>query len=271
MPEHGLHQGASLLHSVPETELRFAAVASVPDALGLETLWHLCAHLQDLGYPVVVLDGCTAENDAAPGLMHLLAQNAWASGGVEAPAWQQRAESIAVIPSAYGLRQLASEALINPHGVPPLFHLQQHFRAYAIAVLHGPVEWLGPLLHQHNTTPLILATPGQEGTQQTYVRMKHLNRAGLPSQVCAVVRGRQSPQAQRARQQIARLQECAKEHLGTRPSGLVVDAENPQDLQRLALQLLENAGTIVDAAASLPYTYAPVAPAVQTAQLALSH
>ncbi len=253
-----MHQGASLLHSAPETELRFAAVAGVPDALGLETLWHLCAHLQRLGYPVVVLDGCTPESEAAPGLEQLLEQDAWSE--TPGPDWHSAASSIAVLPSALGLHRLAAAAQAG--GLPPLAQLQPHFRAYALAVLHAPVEWLSPLLPSHSITPLIITAPGTAGTQQTYRQLKHLAlHAGLPSQVCAVVRGRESAQARRAHAQIETLQRCAAEHLGLTQHGLVVDAENPQDLQRLALQLLENAGTMADAAVLPLYPGATLAPA----------
>jgi hypothetical protein len=247
MLERGMHQGASLLHTAPGTELRFAAVAGVPDALGLETLWHLCAHLQHLGYPTVVLDGCTPENEAAPGLEQLLEQDPWAE--TPGPDWHSGAASIAVLPSARGLHRLAHEA--QAYGRPaPLAPLQPHFRAYALAVLHAPVQWLGPLLQASAATPLIFTPPGTAGTQQAYRQIKHLAlHAGLPSQVCAVVRGRESTRARRARAQIATLQRCAADHLGIAQRGLVVDAENPQDLQRLALQLLENGGTIAGAGA----------------------
>lgn len=242
MLERGMHQGASLLHTAPETELRFTAVAGVPDALGLETLWHLCAHLQHLGYPTVVLDGCTPESEAEPGLEQLLEQDAWAE--TPGPDWHSGTSAITVLPSARGLHRLACEA--QEHGLPsPLAPLQPHFRAYALAVLHAPVEWLSPLLQSHIATPLIIAAPGAAGTQQAYRQIKHLAlQAGLPSQICTVARGRDSAQARRARAQVATLQRCAADHLGITQRGLAVDAENPQDLQRLALQLLENGGTI---------------------------
>lgn len=258
MLDRGQHQGASLLHDAPSTELRLAAVASVPSALGLETLWQLCAHLQRLGYPVVVLDGSTPESDAAPGLEQLLSQEPWDEA--PGPDWHSGTSSLAVLPAALGLRRLAAQA---EAGVPaPLAALHPHFRAYALAVLHAPAEWLAPLLPAHGTLPLVMAAPGTTGTQQTYLQIKHLAlHAGLPCLVAAVARGRESAQARRARTQIATLQRCAGEHLGLAPLSLVVDAENPQDLQRLALQLLENAGTIADATVLPLYPGATAAPA----------
>ena len=49
-------------------------------ATGLEALWQICASLQRLGYPVVVLDGTALETEDSPGLLHLLQQTPWNDG-----------------------------------------------------------------------------------------------------------------------------------------------------------------------------------------------
>ena len=73
MLDLGFHQAASLHSLTPQAELRLLAVASQGNtASGLETLWQICASLQRLGYPVVVLDGTAQESDDSPGLLHLL-------------------------------------------------------------------------------------------------------------------------------------------------------------------------------------------------------
>ena len=81
MLDTSFHQGAGLHSFTPQSELRVLAVASQAQAdRGLETLWHMCASLQRLGYPVVVLDGTACETEASPGLHHLLRQAPWHEG-----------------------------------------------------------------------------------------------------------------------------------------------------------------------------------------------
>ena len=73
MLDIGFHQGAGLHSFTPQSELRVLAVASQNNAASaLETLWQICAHLQRLGLPVVVLDGTAQETEDSPGLLHLL-------------------------------------------------------------------------------------------------------------------------------------------------------------------------------------------------------
>jgi hypothetical protein len=242
MLERDMHQGASLLHHTPETELRVAALAPVPDALGLETLWHMCAQLQRLGYPVVVLDGCSHESQARPGLAQVLDQDPWSQNLDHA--CFTNASSFAVLPAAQGLRRLMQGA---DTGAPSkLAQLQPHFHSYALALIHAPVEWLGLLLQPLSGKPMVMVAPGTSGTQQAYQQIEHLaTQAEQACQVCAVVRGSsETLPARRARAQITTLQRCAADLLGMSPASLVVNAESSQDLQRLALQMLENAGTI---------------------------
>lgn len=245
MLERDLHQGASLLHHALDTELRVAGLAPVPDALGLETLWHMCAQLQRMGYPVVVLDGCSPESEARPGLAQILEQDPWSQP--PGHAGFTNGASFAVLPAAQGLRRLVRNADVT--GNTGLTQLQPHFHAYALALIHAPVEWLAPLMQPHSGKPLVMVAPGTAGTQQAYQQIEHLAlQTERACQVCAVVRGHsESLPARRARAQITTLQRCAADLLGSQPAGSVVNAENTQDLQRLALQLLENAGTISSA------------------------
>lgn len=242
MLERVMHQGASLLHHAPDTELRVVALAPVPDALGLETLWHMCAQLQRMGYPVVVLDGCSPESATRPGLAQVLEQDPWSQP--PGHAWFTDTNAFAVLPAAQGLRHLLQSA--DPSAPSGLTHLLPHFHAYALAVIHAPVEWIAPLLQPHAGKPLVMVAPGTQGTQRAYQQIEHLaTQAARSCQVCAVVRGPgESLPARSARAQISTLQRCAADLLGRAPAGLVVNAENAQDLQRLALQMLENAGTI---------------------------
>lgn len=234
-----------LLQRQPASHLRLAAVAQASDAAALHTLWLLCQQLQQLGYPTLVLDGCASESERSPGLAQLLQDGAL-------PVAPQLGDgaSIAVLPAAQGLRQLPLSDSV------PLAPLQPLLRSYALVLLHAPVPQLSALLQPHSITPLILAAPGTAGTQQAYRHIKHLHlHAGLPSLVCALVQGDSPAQERQARTQITTLQRCAADYLSLTQRALVLHTQNPQDLQHLALQLLENASTITQAAPALPPYY----------------
>ncbi|MBX9833647.1 MAG: hypothetical protein K2X78_11465, partial [Burkholderiaceae bacterium] len=63
------------------------------------------------------------------------------------------------------------------------------------------------------------------------------------------------------------LQGCAERHLGGPVRTTTIATQNPQDLQRLALQLLENAGTISESLTALP----PYGPKSTPAHIVRSH
>jgi hypothetical protein len=244
------HQGAGLHSFTPQAELRVLAVASQANAEnGLETLWQLCASLQRLGYPVVVLDATACETQASPGLHHLLRQAPWHEGAsVDLSAI---ASSLAVIPAALGLRELARTA--QAFDAPPLQALLPYFRAYGLLVLHAPADVLGPLLTHTATAPLVVMQPGAAGVLASYRHLKQIAlHAGLPCTVAAVLQGATAPERAKAAGALRTLQQCADRHLGGRLQTTTVSAHNSQDMQRLALQLLENAGTISGSLCAMP-------------------
>ncbi|RYF06911.1 MAG: hypothetical protein EOO31_08325 [Comamonadaceae bacterium] len=239
----GFHQGSSLHSFTPQADLRMLAILSQRDApIGLELLWQVCSSLQRLGYPVAVLDGTARETDNSPGLEHLLAAPSWqGSMGTATPT--ASASSLAVIPAAHGLVRLAERAAWNDG--PVLQRLHPLFRAYAVVVLYAPPETLAPLLRGSGTVPLILTGPGSAGVMQSYQQLKHM--AVHAALQCTVANVLPPGQAGRTRQSSAALQvleQCAQRHLGTSLRTTTVQAASPQDIQRLALQLLENACTI---------------------------
>lgn len=239
MLDTSFHQGASLHFQTPQDELRLLAVASPqPEELGLETLWQVCLHLQRLGYPVVVLDGTAQESDDAPGLLDLLVHAPWHDGGL--PGASKDTSNLAVLPAAQGLSTLACS---RPHGQQALQALHPIFRRYAVVVVHAPLATLAsPLLTGTTTTPLLITQPGKSGVLNSYRQLKHLAlHAGLAGTVACVA---QRHQRQQAGNDLRTLQQCAARHLGQQIRTTTIDPGNPQDLQRLALQLLENAGTI---------------------------
>ena len=255
MLDIGLHQGSSLHCHTPEVELRLLAVLSQDgEGPALETLWQVCSHLQRLGYPVIVLDGTAQECDEAPGLQQLLVSAPWGDGAL--PAADLDASSLAVLPALHGLHALAFNA---PPLRQPLQVLQPLFRQYAVVVLYAPVATLAsPLMAEAATAPLLVMAPGPAGVVESYKQLKHLAiHTGLAGTVACVVSDDPGQQHQ-ASHGLNALRECAAQHLGQHIGTTAIHAGNAQDLQRLALQLLENAATIgAPAYTATPYSHSP--------------
>ncbi|MDR6214103.1 hypothetical protein [Paracidovorax wautersii] len=256
----GLHQGSSLHSFMPQADLRVLAILSRPGTpLGLETLWQVCASLQRLGYPVAVLDGTAEETEDAPGLEHLLAAPSW-QGSLCADTGAAGSASLAVIPAAHGLVRLAERSHWNDGSA--LQRLHPHFRAYALVALYAPPETMAPILRGSATVPLILAAPGAAGVVQSYQQLKHMTlHAGLQCTVASILPPGNARRAAAAEAALQTLQRCSERHLGTPLRTTTVKASNPQDIQRLALQLLENAGTMGAASPMLPASHHTDVPA----------
>ena len=160
MLDLGFHQAAGLHSFTPQAELRMLAVVSQGNAgSGLETLWQICASLQRLGYPVVVLDGTAQETDNSPGLLHLLQHASWNDGAqLNLGA---TASSLAVIPAAKGLQHISRKAADTTR--PPMEDLLPYFRTYGLMVIHAPASTLGPLLTLTATVPLVVMGGGSAG------------------------------------------------------------------------------------------------------------
>lgn len=267
MLDIGFHQGISLHSHTPQDELRLVAVASPQDdAYGLETLWHVCLHLQRLGYPVVVLDGTACESDNSPGLQDLLTNDPWSDGSTLTGSVDT--STLAVIPAALGLRTLTTNFR---QMAQPLQALQPLFRRYAMVVLHAPTNTLAsPLMAGTTTAPLLIMAPGKSGVVSTYRQLKHLAlHAGLAGMVACVAHPERPSQRKLVDDSLRSLRRCASQHLGQQIRTSSIQAGNPQDLQRLALQLLENACTISapGTASALPSHFA----ASTTAHIVQSH
>ena len=232
-----LHQATGLHSFTPEQQLRLLTVASQPgaDSAPLELLWQLCSVLQRLSYAVVVLDGTAAETELAPGLAHLVDGTPWPGGAAAART------ALAVVPAARGLARLAHR---HPGGEPLLAPLVPLLRSYAVAVVYAPAELLAPLVAGTACVPLLMTGPGAQGLVGSYRRLKHLALHGGVQ--CCTVAALKAPQA------LATLQRSAHSHLGMRVHTTSVAAERAQDIQRLALQLLEIACTMDAAVPPLP-------------------
>ncbi|MFN4120672.1 hypothetical protein [Acidovorax sp.] len=265
MLDIGFHQAAGLHSFTPQADLRVVAVASQDNSpTGLEALWQICASLQRLGYPVVVLDGTAQETDDSPGLLHLLQQASWRDD-VQLNLGAT-ASSLAVIPAARGMLRMSRAA--ERSDAAPLHSLLPYFRTYGIVVLHAPAATLGPLLTHTATVPLVVMGDGAAGVMSSYKSLKQIAvDTGLPCMVAALLRGAGAAERRKTKSALLTLQGCAERHLGGPVRTTTIATQNPQELQRLALQLLENAGTIAE---SLPALHS-FAPKGSSAHLVRSH
>ncbi len=235
-----IHQATGLQSLAAQRELRLLpVVAQSDDGPWLELLWQLCSHLQRLGYPVVVLDGTALESGPSPGLAQLLGARPWP--GAEKLNHEAADDgSLAVLPAARGLAWLASQAELGQNTA--LQRLQPLLRAYAAVVLYAPPEQLAPLLLGSGSVPLVMTGPGAQGMVRSYRQLKHMAlHAGLRCTVAAIVPSQSGIQPRQTAEALATLQRSAHKHLGQQVHTTTVSAARPQDIQGLALQLLENA------------------------------
>ena len=259
MPDMALHQGAGLHHNSPAAGPRLLAVLSQNNTTATEVLWQVCAQLQHLGHPLLVLDCSSAESQVTPGLAHLLSSTRWSDGALPARAAANSA-SLAVLPALHGLAALASNALDGQNPAHhPLQPLQDLFCSHALVVLHAPAAMLAsPLLKGLASTPLLVLQPDSDGVLAGYRQLKQLAlHTGLAAAVACVVPPRDAQQQHQARDVLDAVRDCAARHLGQRIGTTLLQAGNVADVQRLALQLLEGAGTLPCAtgpADALPWT-----------------
>lgn len=247
LPDTAMHQAAGLHSYTPARALRLLPVLSPEeDGPWLEMLWQLCSSLQRLGYPVAVLDGIARESRQSPGLDQLLRPTAWAPAqALDAAA--DRA-SLAVLPAAQGLARLSSlaSAPASPRGDAALQRLEPLFRAYAVLVLYAPAQSLAPLLRGSACVPLVMTGPGAQGLVRSYLQLKHLAlHADVRCCTVASITAPRTPaQARQTAEALAALQHSAQQLLGQQLHTTAVAPARAQDIQRLALQLLENGCTI---------------------------
>lgn len=273
MLEHypSLHQGLGL-HGQPgcaaPAGLRVMAMLrdSAADPSGQaeqSLLWPVCACLQRLGHPVLVLDASQAESGAMPGLSQLLQQSTWQARTGLHP--DPKRTSVAVLPARQGLEQLADQA--RQAGTTAMDWMQRHVRGYAILMIYADAATLSRILPDEAVSPLMVLP--QQGLRMLgrYHQLKQLSvHAGLRCLLAPVLgaaagddddvacydwrRGQSSVLSQaeddiRHQAQIDALLQCATRHLGHAPEVLPVRARHAPDLQRLALHLLNHAGSLL--------------------------
>lgn len=239
MLEFGIHQGTSLCGALDHDLLRLIPVASTSGEAERDLVWDICAHLQRMGYPTMVLDGWSRETVSAPGLADLLDQARW--GSVPVGTASNDHESLAVLPAAQGLAKLNRLSAMrgNDHAFQKL---HSFFRRYALVVVYAPTETLAAeLLEGSCAAPLIVMPDGGQGSVvNAYAQLKLLAmHAGLAATLaCPVGLG---SDGSAGRIHLDKLCQHAHARLGRAPRGTLVDVSRPADVQRLALALLERA------------------------------
>lgn len=249
MFDFGVHQGSSLLGaSAADDSLRLIPMVATPDGREQSVVWDVCQHWQRMGYPTLVLDGSSMETDAEPGLADLLEHSLWIDRAADRVA--DSPSSVAVLPAARGLYTLRKNA-------GALQVLNSLFRRYAVVALYAPLDTLASqLLEWSGIVPLVVLGSGTAGVVDGYRQLKAL---AVNGGVNALVAGTVTPDATASavKSQLQRLCACASDHLRSAPRTMVVDPRRPADMQRLALALLESAGTLAPAgpqSAGLPWT-----------------
>ncbi|MBS7780783.1 hypothetical protein [Acidovorax sp. CCYZU-2555] len=244
MLENG-NQGYGLQAGAAWQELQVCAIAYSATAPAGGLLWPLSAQLQQLGYPVLVLDASQTESAATPGLRDLLAEPPWQATGMGPRPTQA---SVATLPAALGLRQLGG-----------LESLLAYARGYAVVIVHAPVEQLAPLLQGHAMRPLLPLDMQPRGMERSYRQIKHLAlHAGLSCIVAGATEAHEPFARRHADTLMSSLAQCAQRHLRMQPLCTRTDPGSPQELRRLALLMLAHAVTLTPGlAATTPASFAP--------------
>lgn len=232
MLDNGWHQGSSLPWQV--SGLRVLSVLPSGEAQDLDALWQACAALQAQGYPVVILDGLENETDQTPGLEDML--QGYANTALAADISQSHA--IASLPAARGLVQLAH--LGQASGQQPLGLLHRHLRNHALVVLLAPAPLLAPVWQGMQQAPWLLVPAKRHSVVSCYRALKHVFMdTGVMPQLLAL-----RPAHTGFDPLLKSIAQCAHHHLHVEPLAQQIDPEHPRQLQRWALQCLEQGQVI---------------------------
>ena len=205
-----------------------AMVSHGDERVELPLLWQLCMALSEFGYAVTVLDATACETDTNPGLEHMLNSSNWRASSDD-PFWT-------VVPSALGLQTLCACALGQK---ATLGRLGQVMPRDGVVILYCNAEWLTTLIGNSHASPLLAVSSMKTSLMTSYLALKRLLKKGdLEPTVVNLV-------PERGAGAIS-LGECAKNFLGydVKPIKIVARSDDTpagDDLQRLALRLLESA------------------------------
>ncbi|MDR2324604.1 MAG: hypothetical protein LBE51_04255 [Acidovorax sp.] len=233
MLESRVHQGDGLQWQGQPSQLRVLSVLPGGDMAGTQALWAACAQLQHQGYPVVVLDGTQKESAESPGLQDLLQPHS-GTGYVALPVGHEASHSVATLPAARGLVQLAHRA--RQQGVRALDLLHRHLRNHALVVIVAPELLLSPVLQGASRPPLLMVPAQGRNVLSSYRALKHLlMHTGLTAKLVTM-----SPDAGIAHN-LQMAVKCAMHHLHVEPLVMQLNPQHPRQLQRWSLQCLEQA------------------------------
>ncbi len=267
MLEFNTHQGTSLCGAMNQDGLRVVTVAGTSGGAERPLVWAICAHLQRLGYPSLVLDGWGDESEAAPGLVDLLEQRCWIDATLDTD--EEDAASLGVLPAARGLAELVNAADQEGSALA-LQTLYPLFRRYAVLVIYAPTETLASALFEgsHATPLIVMSCDERAAVVNAYAQLKLLAlHADIGGLVACPLSARCN--AALVRLQLDKLFTCAQAHLGRVPASSALDVSRPAEVQRLALALLERALqlTSLEVQPAIPWRHS----ARPVAALATSH
>lgn len=257
MLEHHANQAAGLLGLGSQSGPRMLAVVSHGDEQAeLPLLWQLCLALVGFGYAVTVLDATTQESDSNPGLAELLDNANWHENSTnDTPSWT-------VLPAGKGVESLCARPSHKAHG---LQQLGQLFPKEGVVVLYCKVGWLTPLIAGTCVEPILAVSPTRTSLITSYLSLKRLLIIGkLRPTIINMIQNPSSASPALEQQTFASLSDCAKRFLGQDVKALNIveqlnDEIQNEDVQRLALRLMENAlplkrvGTPPVVNATMPY------------------
>jgi hypothetical protein len=239
MLEHHANQAAGLLGLGSRNGPRMLAVVNHGDEQAeLPLLWQLCLALVNFGYAVTVLDATTRESDANPGLLELLESAHWHDNTTrDTPAWL-------VLPAGNGMQSLCAPHSPRVRGLQQLGHL---FPQESVVVLYCKVEWMIPLIAGTGIEPLLAVSQTRTSLITSYLALKRLLITGkLQPTIVNMIQAQPSTSPTLEQPTATSLSECAKRFLGQDVKALNIIEElneeiQSEDIQRLALRLMENA------------------------------
>lgn len=237
MLESTWHQGTGLHWQGVQSPLRVLPVVPSGDKADGTALWMACAHLQQQGYPVLVLDGTEQESPQNPGLQDLLQPRA---GYVHTalPSDISNPLSVATLPAARGLVQLLHKAAHS--GERPVDLLYRYVRNHALVVLWSPAPLLAPMLHGCTQSAVQLVSAQSRSVIHNYRALKQMFMdCGVMPRLVAM-----RPDNYGLDSVLKSISQCAMHHLHTEPLCEQFDPLQPRQLQRWALQCLEHSETV---------------------------
>jgi hypothetical protein len=238
MLDADVHQACGLWGLASPTVPRLVAVVSHGQRqVELPMLWSLCSAWDSMGLSVLVLDGMTPETNDNPGLLQLL-NNPHLHFDQD-----NFSELWGVMPATLGLEFLST----HPTTCDMLGHIFGH---YGVVLIYSHAALLPQMFRGTDLSPLVLLTPQTSSFVSAYRVIKHLllyerlrptvANIALMSNVDTVMNS-----------SLHHLQHCTQTFLGFHPDALTIraarkDGRTEDDIQRLALQLLENSVELHD-------------------------